>query len=568
MKRLRFSIISFILIFCLAIVCAVTPQDSLAAAASTSSASAAVKQQTERYAPYQVTKKITYYAAPKASAKAVGTLAKGKTVAVIKNSKQEVGQTTWYKIRLGSKRYYVKQVGIRKLSIARPSKNGALQVKGSKLVDQDGKSVQLRGLSTHGIAWYPQYINKDCFRHLSKDWNVNCIRLAMYTQEYGGYCTGGDQKDLEDLIVKGVKLAKQQDLYAIVDWHSLSDGDPNTHLQDAKRFFKRISARLKDYDNVLYEICNEPNGGTSWKQIRSYANQVIPVIRKNDADSVIIVGTPTWSQGVETAAKSPLKQENLLYALHFYAATHKSDLRSSMLRAGKAGLPIFVSEFGISEASGSGSIDTAEANRWIAALNQRGISYVAWNLSNKDETCALLKSSCTKTSGFANKDLSAAGKWLYRLLTGLSAPSTASAGGQDSASSQTDSAASTPQQPGQTDADHTNPAGLAGDKTNQSSEKGATYAAAAVNQWTSNGTTYTQYALTITNPTSQTISWAVTLTFDGPVSIQSIWNGTFTVSGNTIRVSGVDYNGTLAPGASVSDVGLIVSGGNAMISDN
>lgn len=568
MKRLRFSIISFILIFCLAIVCAVTPQDSLAAAASTSSASAAVKQQTERYAPYQVTKKITYYAAPKASAKAVGTLAKGKTVAVIKNSKQEVGQTTWYKIRLGSKRYYVKQVGIRKLSIARPSKNGALQVKGSKLVDQDGKSVQLRGLSTHGIAWYPQYINKDCFRQLSKDWNVNCIRLAMYTQEYGGYCTGGDQKDLEDLIVKGVKLAKQQDLYAIVDWHSLSDGDPNTHLQDAKRFFKRISARLKDYDNVLYEICNEPNGGTSWKQIRSYANQVIPVIRKNDADSVIIVGTPTWSQGVETAAKSPLKQENLLYALHFYAATHKSDLRSSMLRAGKAGLPIFVSEFGISEASGSGSIDTAEANRWIAALNQRGISYVAWNLSNKDETCALLKSSCTKTSGFANKDLSAAGKWLYRLLTGLSAPSTASAGGQDSASSQTDSAASTPQQPGQTDADHTNPAGLAGDKTNQSSEKGVTYAAAAVNQWTSNGTTYTQYALTITNPTSQTISWAVTLTFDGPVSIQSSWNGTFTVSGNTIRVSGVDYNGTLAPGASVSDVGLIVSGGNAMISDN
>ena len=171
---------------------------------------------------------------------------------------------------------------------------------------------------------------------------------------------------------------------------------------------------------MLYEICNEPNGGTSWQQIRRYANKVIPIIRKNDADSVIIVGTPTWSQDVEKAAKKPLKQKNLLYALHFYAGTHKKDLRDSMIRASEAGLPIFVSEFGISEASGNGTVNTKEANRWIAALDKRGISYVAWNLSNKDEACALLKSSCTKTSNFSFKNLSTSGKWLYRLLSGAS----------------------------------------------------------------------------------------------------------------------------------------------------
>ena len=304
--------------------------------------------------------------------------------------------------------------------IARPSKNGALQVKKTQLADKNGNAVQLRGISTHGIAWYPQYINRACFQQLSEEWNVNCIRLAMYTQEYGGYCAGGNKKKLENLIVKGVKLAQEQDLYVIVDWHILSDGNPNTHLKEAKAFFKKISARLKDYDNVLYEICNEPNGGTSWQQIRRYANKVIPIIRKNDADSVIIVGTPTWSQDVEKAAKKPLKQKNLLYALHFYAGTHKKDLRDSMIRASEAGLPIFVSEFGISEASGNGTVNTKEANRWIAALDKRGISYVAWNLSNKDEACALLKSSCTKTSNFSVKNLSTSGKWLYRLLSGAS----------------------------------------------------------------------------------------------------------------------------------------------------
>ena len=223
------------------------------------------------------------------------------------------------------------------------SAGGALHVAGNQLVDQHGAAIQLRGVSTHGLAWYPGYVNDACFSQLRNNWNANLVRLAMYTEEYGGYCSGGNQDDLRNLVKEGVRLATSNDLYVIVDWHILSDNDPNRHVEEAKAFFNDISATFSDNTNVLYEICNEPNGGTSWEDIKRYANQVIPVIRAHDPDAVVIVGTPTWSQEIDKAAASPLGYDNLMYTLHFYAATHKDDLRDRMVNGVRSGLPVFVS---------------------------------------------------------------------------------------------------------------------------------------------------------------------------------------------------------------------------------
>ena len=41
---------------------------------------------------------------------------------------------------------------------------GQLKVAGTNIVDKTGKKVQLKGASTHGIAWFPQYVNKNCFQ--------------------------------------------------------------------------------------------------------------------------------------------------------------------------------------------------------------------------------------------------------------------------------------------------------------------------------------------------------------------------------------------------------------------
>lgn len=295
---------------------------------------------------------------------------------------------------------------------------GRLHVKGTKLVDKKGHEVQLSGVSTHGLSWYPQYVNDKCFAQLHDKWGANVVRLAMYTEEYNGYCSGDakNRSDLKKLIKKGVKLAKKHKMYVIVDWHILSDGNPNSHKKEAKAFFREMSREFKGYNNVIYEICNEPNNGTSWKEIKSYARSVISTIRKNDKKAVIVVGTPTWSQDVDQAAADPIKGDNIMYALHFYAATHKTDLRNKMTAAINKGLPVFVTEYGICDASGNGAIDKKEADRWIQTMDEYGVSYIAWNLSNKQESSSIIKSSCPKVSGFKKSELSDEGRWLYHLL--------------------------------------------------------------------------------------------------------------------------------------------------------
>ncbi len=301
---------------------------------------------------------------------------------------------------------------------AAPSVTGALHVDGTKLCGSDGTPVQLKGISTHGLAWFPEYVNEACFAQLNEEWNINVIRLAMYTAESGGYCTDGDKERLKQLVRDGVDYAGAQDMYAIIDWHILSDADPMQYLDEAKDFFDGMSAEYAKAEHVLYEICNEPNSGTTWAEIRTYAESIVNVIRKNDPDAVVIIGTPNWSQYVDEAARDPLTgYDNLMYALHFYAASHKEELRERLIRAVDAGLPVFVSEYGICDASGNGTIDEAEADAWIGLLDSLGISHVAWNLSDKAETSAILRDSCEKTSGFAESDLSDAGKWLYRMLT-------------------------------------------------------------------------------------------------------------------------------------------------------
>ena len=294
--------------------------------------------------------------------------------------------------------------------------HGTLKVKGTNLVDKNGKVVQLRGVSTHGLSWFPEYVNKAGFKTLRDDWNVNCIRLAMYTEEYAGYCSGGNQAELKALVKKGVKAATELGMYVIVDWHILNDGNPLTHVNEAKAFFQEMSKEFKKQDNVIYEICNEPNGSVTWSDVKKYANKIIPVIRKNDKNAIVLVGSPTWSQDTHEAVKSPLKYQNVMYTLHFYASTHKDFLRDRLKKCRKQGLPIFISEFGICDASGNGAIDYKEANEWKKLIDKYKISHVCWNLSNKAETSSLISSTCSKISNWKYSELSNQGKWIRKWM--------------------------------------------------------------------------------------------------------------------------------------------------------
>ena len=423
-------------------------------------------------------------------------------------------------------------------SAAAPSVNGKLSVQGTSLIDEAGNPVQLRGVSTHGIAWFPQYINRDCFSQL-KQWGANVVRMAMYTAENGGYCTDGDREELLSLLDDGVRYAQEADMYIILDWHILSDGDPTQYQAEAEDFFNEISARYADCVNVLYEICNEPNGGTEWSTVKAYAEDILPIIRANAPDAVVMVGTPNWCQYLTDAAADPITDyDNVMYTLHFYAATHKQDLRDVYSHAIESGLPIFVSEYGLCEASGAGTIDTGEADAWVSLLNQNNTSYVLWSLCNKDESASILQADCTKTSGFTADDLSPVGQWLTEMLSGQTTEATENGDINENTDSE-----------------------KADDPEEEILTDEFTATVECTQQWEENGTQVCLYRITLENGTDKNVAdWSVVIELSGKGELTNSWNGEFTLSGSEIVISPVEWDAEIAAGASYGDIGFILKG--------
>lgn len=298
--------------------------------------------------------------------------------------------------------------------------NGKLSVQGTQMVNECGKPVQLRGMSSHGLAWFPKCYTEESLTALVNDWHIDIFRLAIYTHEWGGYTTNQwkSKDDYNAYIDNMVDICGKLGIYCIIDWHILNEGsgDPNNTLDDAIPFWEYMSAKHKDDKHVLYEICNEPNGfNVAWSDVKDYAEEVIPVIRENDPDKIIICGSPTWSQDVDIAAQDPLLYDNVMYTLHFYSGDHTQYLRDKADRAINKGLAIFVTEFGTTRASGDGGVYLDECNTWMNWMDSHMISWVNWSFADKSESSAALKPGASN-SGDWNM-VSESGQYIKRLLS-------------------------------------------------------------------------------------------------------------------------------------------------------
>ncbi|MFD7919287.1 glycoside hydrolase family 5 protein [Streptomyces sp. NPDC059740] len=271
--------------------------------------------------------------------------------------------------------------------------NGQLHVCGVHLCNQYDHPIQLRGMSTHGIQWFGQCYNSASLDALAADWKADLLRIAMYVQE-DGYET--DPAGFTDRVNSYVDMAEARGMYALIDFHTLTPGDPNFNLQNAKTFFASVAARNAAKKNVIYEIANEPNG-VSWGAVKSYAEQVIPVIRAADPDAVVVVGTRGWSSlGVSDGSdeseivNNPVNAANIMYTVHFYAASHKDAYRAAVSRAASR-LPLFATEFGTVSSSGDGAVDRASTTAWLDLLDQLKISYANWTYSDAPEGSAAFR---------------------------------------------------------------------------------------------------------------------------------------------------------------------------------
>ena len=291
--------------------------------------------------------------------------------------------------------------------------SGSLHVSGVNLLNQAGQPIQLAGMSSHGLQWYGHLMNAGSIKWLRDDWKANVVRAAMYTAD-GGYIANPSVKDK---VIESVEAAIQHGMYVIIDWHILNDNDPNIYKTQAIEFFQDMATRYGEFPNVIYEIANEPNGYANWNDhIRPYAVDVIDAIRQIDPDNLIIVGTGTWSQDIHHAADNPLADDNVMYALHFYAGSHGQELRDRIDYARNKGAAIFVTEWGASQASGNGGVYANETRSWISFLNQRAISWVNWNLADKSESSAALVPGASATGGWTSQQLSDSGRLVRELM--------------------------------------------------------------------------------------------------------------------------------------------------------
>ncbi len=308
------------------------------------------------------------------------------------------------------------------------TESGAMKRSGSKIIGTKSNStVQVAGPSLYWSIWGGEkFYNSGAVAKVVSDWNASLIRAAIGVEGSGEpnentYLQNPDQQ--LTLAKTVVDAAIANDIYVIVDWH---DHNAHQHVTQSKAFFKAMAEKYKNTPNVIWEIWNEPTQ-VQWSVIKNYANEIIPVIREYSSN-LIVIGTPTWSQDVDVASKDPVADENVAYALHFYAGTHKDALRTKAETALTNDVALFITEFGTTTSDGGqkdGTIYTDETKKWLDWADVKGISWANWSLVNmanmssatKKEASAILNSSTTATDGnWSDNNLSTSGKWIVDRL--------------------------------------------------------------------------------------------------------------------------------------------------------
>lgn len=280
---------------------------------------------------------------------------------------------------------------------------GQLQVKGNQLCSQTGDSIVLRGVSYGWHNLWPRFYNKQSVKWLKKDWKCTVLRAAMGTVIEDNYIE--NPEFALKCMNKVIKAAIKNDLYIIIDWHTYYP-----QKKEAKAFFSMMAQKYGKYPHIIYEIYNEPMED-SWESVKEYATDIISEIRKYDPDNIILVGSPHWDQDLHLVAESPLEGfNNIMYTLHFYAATHKQELRDRAEAAWEKGIPIFVSECAGMECTGDGSLDIPEWTRWVEWLESKKISWVNWSISDKNETCSMILPRANKNGGWDESLIKPAGR--------------------------------------------------------------------------------------------------------------------------------------------------------------
>ena len=276
--------------------------------------------------------------------------------------------------------------------------------------------MQIRGVSFgwSNTGWESEsFYNANAVERMAKDWKAEMVRASYGSTrlEFTDPDAIANRKRIETIA----DAAIANDIFVIIDWHS---HNAHNELTQASDFFAYMAQKYGKYDNVIFELYNEPLN-TDWEGIKAYSEQIIPIIREH-SDNLILVGTPFYSQKVQDVIGKKIRDANLAYVLHFYAASHNvENWRSNMNAAINDTIPLFITEYGTTNADGGCSPiaygdcstdhynthNTERSEAWHAYMDGRRISSVAWNINDKYEGSAFFGSVPMRGGGAFDQSL-------------------------------------------------------------------------------------------------------------------------------------------------------------------
>lgn len=264
-----------------------------------------------------------------------------------------------------------------------------------------GEEVQVRGMSLYWsiMAAANMFYTDAGISTMVKDMKIEIVRAAIATTENWGGPASGFIKDPDkqrELIKQVVEAAIRNDIYVIIDWHSHTADE---QLDQATEFFREMAETYGMYNNVIFEIFNEPTK-QSWKTIKEYANKIVAAIREH-SDNLILVGNPYWDQTPNSAIGNEVEDplHNIAYTFHYYANTHSiASEGKNAERAIDAGLPIFVSEWGTGNADGKGTPNVKRNDDWQEWMDKHKLSSANWSASKISEGTAAFTAEATVDS--------------------------------------------------------------------------------------------------------------------------------------------------------------------------
>jgi len=294
--------------------------------------------------------------------------------------------------------------------------HGNLRIAGKHIVDKNNTVTSLAGPSFFwsNTGWgQDRFYTRGAVETFARDWKAGIVRVAVGAQNDGSILQ--DRRGNLERAQTVIEAAIDNGLYVIVDWHS---HHAERDVKEAQAFFTHMAKRYGHTPNIIYEIYNEPLDTTDWnKTVKPYAEVMIKTIRAFDPDNLIIVGTTSWDQDVDKAADDPiLGQSNILYALHFYASSHKEQLRKKAEYAMAKGLPLIISEWGSVTYSGDGYMDVASTQEWMRFAKKHGLSQLNWSVSDKNETASMFKPSAASNGRWTDKDLTPSGRLVRDIM--------------------------------------------------------------------------------------------------------------------------------------------------------